>query len=146
MQCNNVKPYHILLVEDNLPDIVLTEKAFARGTLPCVIRAVRDGEEAIAFLKKQPPYVDVFTPHLILLDINLPKKSGYEVLQEIKKDANLMAIPVLVLTSSDADQDIVRSYSLHANSYLVKPHSLSKFVDLVHHIEAFWLNLVKLPK
>lgn len=140
------KAVDILLVEDHLPDIVFTKKAFERGNYNSKLHIVRDGEEAIAFLRKENCYKDAVRPDLILLDINLPKASGYEVLELIKKDPNLMTIPVIMLTSSGADQDIDKSYSLYANSYLIKPDSLSKFVEMINQLEGFWFKLVKLHK
>jgi CheY-like chemotaxis protein len=142
----NHKAIRILLVEDNLPDIVLTKKAFAKGKIPNTISAVRDGEEAMDFLHKRGIYGHVEKPDLILLDLNLPRKTGYEVLKEIKSDAALMAIPVIILSSSEAEQDISRSYALHANSYLVKPDNLRNFVEMVDHIEGFWFRLAKFTK
>jgi CheY-like chemotaxis protein len=136
----------VLLVEDNLPDIILTKKAFERGKYRTNIHVARDGEEAILFLRKQGKFAYAISPDLVLLDINLPKVSGLEVLSIIKSDEQLKTIPVIVLTSSEAEQDIVASYSLHANSYLVKPSSLRKFVDMINYIEGFWFNLVKLRK
>ncbi len=140
------KVVNILLVEDHLPDIVLTKKAFERGNYKSKLHIVRDGEEAMKFLRKEGGYEDRVRPDLILLDINLPKVSGYEVLEHIKKDENLMTIPVIMLTSSEAEQDISKSYSLYANSYLVKPDSLSKFVEMINKLEGFWFKLVKLHK
>lgn len=137
---------HLLLVEDHLPDVVLTKKAFERGKYPVEIHVVRDGEEALSFLFREGVFQNAIRPDLILLDINLPKKSGYEVLEEIKDHAELRSIPVIMLTSSEAEQDVTRSYSLHANSYLVKPSSLSKFVELVNYIESFWFKVVKLTR
>lgn len=138
------KTLEILLVEDNLPDIILTEKAFERGRHRAKLYSVRDGEEALAFLRREGTYSAARRPDLILLDINLPRKSGYEVLEEIKRSDDLRSIPVIILSSSEAEQDISRSYHLHANSYLVKPASLSKFVELVNALEEFWFSSTRM--
>lgn len=143
---DNKRALRVLLVEDNMPDIVLTKKAFERGKYPTEMAVVRDGEQALLFLKKHTPYAGVFQPDIILLDINLPKVSGYEVLEFIKSDPLLMTTPVIMLTSSEAEQDVLKSYRLHANSYLVKPASLRKFVEIVNQLEGFWFNIVKLLK
>lgn len=135
----------ILLIEDSLPDIRLTEKALKSGQLSYNVSIVRDGVEALAFLHRQNRYVDAPRPDLILLDLGLPKKSGTEVLAEIKEDPGLKRIPVVVLTSSDAQEDIFTTYDLHANAYTKKPADADDFLNAIRTIEDFWLSLVILP-
>src|SRR4051812_37480524 len=134
-----------LLVEDNEADIRLTREVFADGRVLNKLNVVRDGEEAMAFLKRRHPYEDAPRPDLVLLDLNLPRKDGREVLAEMKNDEELRRIPVVILTTSRADADVVRTYELHANCYIVKPVELSQFVAVVRSIEDFWLTLVRLP-
>ena len=139
-----MKPIEILLVEDNPGDVRLTRELLAEGKVMNRVTVASDGEAAMAVLRGgagTPP----LRPDLILLDLNLPKKGGHEVLAEIKQDPELRAIPVVVLTTSEAEKDVVRSYSLHANSYVVKPVDLERFVEIVKSIENFWLAAVKLP-
>ncbi|MBD1922961.1 response regulator [Microcoleus sp. FACHB-831] len=140
------KPVEILLVEDNEGDIRLTQEAFRESKVWNHLHVVKDGLEAIAFLKKEGTHVNAVRPDLILLDLNLPKRNGIEVLQEIKNDDKLKRIPVLVLTSSEAERDIVGSYNLHANCFITKPLDLNDFLQLVQAIEDFWLTIVKLPR
>ncbi len=139
------KQAEILLIEDSLPDIRLTERALKSGQLSYNVSIVRDGVEALAFLRRQNSYADAPRPDLILLDLGLPKKSGAEVLAEIKGDPGLKRIPVVVLTSSDAQEDIFATYDLHANAYTKKPVDADDFVNAIRTIEDFWLNLVILP-
>lgn len=139
------KPVEILLIEDNLGDVVLTKKAFETSKLANNISVAKDGEIAISILKKEGEYADHKTPDIILLDLNLPKKDGREVLEEIKSNDKLKHIPVVVLTSSKAEKDIVETYNLHANSYIVKPVDLEKFIKVVESIENFWFTVVVLP-
>ena len=139
------KQAEILLIEDSLPDIRLTERALKSGQLSYNISIVRDGVEALAFLRRQNSYADAPRPDLILLDLGLPKKSGTEVLAEIKEDPGLKRIPVVVLTSSDAQEDIFATYDLHANAYTKKPSDADDFVNAIRTIEEFWLSLVILP-
>ena len=139
------KQAEILLIEDSLPDIRLTEKALKSGQLSYNVSVVRDGVEALAFLRRQNSYADAPRPDLILLDLGLPKKSGTEVLAEIKEDPGLKRIPVVVLTSSDAQEDIFATYDLHANAYTKKPLDADDFVNAIRTIEDFWLSLVILP-
>lgn len=136
----------ILLVEDHLPDIVLTKKAFENGNGNSTLHVARDGQQAVSFLKREGKYNNAVRPDLILLDINLPKLSGYEVLEIVKKDKKLLTIPIIMLTSSSAQQDIGKCYSLYANSYLVKPDSLKAYITMVNQLEDFWFNIVKLHK
>ena len=135
----------ILLVEDNPGDIRLTQEAMKEGDLPNKLHVVKDGVEAIAFLRRQGPYSDAPRPDLILLDLNLPKKSGREVLEDIKSDPALKTIPVVVLTTSDAKTDVVNVYQLHANCFITKPVDLEEFMNVVRRIEEFWFSIVQLP-
>ncbi|MBK1664304.1 response regulator [Rhodospirillum rubrum] len=135
----------ILLVEDNPGDARLASEAFKEGGLPTNLHVVQDGIEAMAFLRRERVYTGVPRPDLILLDLNLPRKDGREVLEELKEDPNLKRIPVIVLTTSQAEVDIIRSYDLHANCYIVKPVDFDQFIDVVRGIEQFWCTLVKLP-
>ncbi len=145
MNTNFGQPIVILLVEDNPGDVRLTKEALKEGKVRNTLIAVNDGIEALVFLHRENRYADALRPDLILLDLNLPKKSGLEVLAEIKADDSLKRIPVVVLTTSEAEQDIVRSYNLHANAYVSKPVDLEQFIAVVKSIEGFWLEIVKLP-
>jgi CheY-like chemotaxis protein len=140
-----IKPIEILLVEDNLGDVDLTREALENGKFRNTLHVVRDGEAAMAFLRRKGKYVGVPCPGLVLLDLNLPKKDGREVLAEMKSDKDLKRIPVVVLTTSKADEDILSSYDLHANCFITKPIELNQFVKVVQAIEDFWLTIVKLP-
>ena len=139
------KPIEILLVEDNPGDVRLTREAFKEGKVLNNLSVVEDGAEAMAFLRQQGKYADAPRPDLILLDLNLPKKDGREVLPEIKGDTNLKRIPVVVLTTSKAEQDILKTYNLHANCYVTKPVDLEQFISVVRFVQHFWLSVVKLP-
>ena len=136
----------ILLIEDSLPDVRLTERALKNGTLAKQVSVVRDGEQALAFLRRQGEYANAPRPDIILLDLGLPKKNGAEVLAEIKKDPALKRIPVIVLTTSDAEEDVLDTYDLHANAYTKKPVDMEEFVNTIKMIEDFWLSLVILPR
>lgn len=136
----------ILLVEDNPADVRLTKEAFRECKLTNNLNVVENGVEALAFLHREGNYKDVVRPDLILLDLNLPKKDGREVLADIKNDESLMRIPVVVLTTSKAEQDIHKMYELHANCYITKPVDLQKFINVVKAIENFWFMIVKLPE
>jgi chemotaxis family two-component system response regulator Rcp1 len=138
------KPIEILLVEDNPGDVRLTQEVFKESKIRNQLHVVKDGVEAMDFLR-QGTGANGVRPDLILLDLNLPKKDGREVLAEIKADDDLKRIPVVVLTISKAEEDILRSYSLHANCYLTKPIEFEQFFNLVKYIEEFWLTIVKLP-
>ena len=140
------KPVEILLVEDNPGDVELTREALVDTKMHMRLSVVPDGIEALAFLRRERDYADAPRPDLILLDLNLPKKDGRGVLAEIKEDQSLRQIPVVVLTSSQAEQDIVRAYELHANCYVTKPVDLDQFVKIVRSIEQFWFTVVKLPR
>ncbi len=142
----NLKIVEILLIEDNPGDIRLTQEALKEGKINNKLRVISDGAEATDFLFKRNQYQNAPRPDLILLDLNLPKKNGQEVLAEIKADDNLKSIPVIILTISKAEEDIIRSYNLHANCFLVKPIELNKFFEVVKSIENFWLTVVKFPK
>lgn len=141
----SVRPIEILLVEDNPGDVLLTREAFSEAKIRNNIHVARDGEEALAYLNNDSGYEDAIKPDLILLDLNLPKIDGREVLDTIKKHDQLKRIPVVVLTSSEAEQDIVKTYDLHANSYVVKPIDLDQFVKVVNAVENFWFSVVTLP-
>jgi CheY-like chemotaxis protein len=140
-----VKSIEILLVEDNPGDVRLTLEALKEGKVRNNLSVVADGVEALAFLRRQGKYTEAPRPDLILLDLNLPKKDGREVLGEIKLDEVLKRIPVVVLTTSRAEEDILKSYDLHANCYITKPVDLERFFTVVKSIEDFWLTVVKLP-
>ncbi len=140
-----VKPIEILLVEDNPGDVRLTIEALKEAKVINHLTVVRDGVEALAFLRRQSPYAAAPRPHLIVLDLNLPKKDGREVLADIKADDTLKRIPVVVLTTSQDEQDVLKSYNLHANCYITKPVDLDQFVRVVRSIEDFWLGIVVLP-
>ena len=141
----NKKEIKILLVEDNEGDIVLILEALKEAKVTNVIEVVRDGEEALQYLRKEGSYKKADTPDLILLDINLPKVDGKEVLAEIKKDEHLMIIPVVILTTSDSEKDIIESYLNHANCYITKPVDYNKFMYVVLMIKNFWISIVQLP-
>ena len=135
----------ILIVDDNRADIRLVQEIFKKGKMIVNLHAVLDGVEAMEYLRKEGKYKDVRLPDLILLDLNMPRKDGREVLEEIKSDELLKAIPVIVMTISKTEEDILRSYNLHANAYIVKPIELGQFMNTVKSIEDFWLTVVKLP-
>jgi CheY-like chemotaxis protein len=139
------RPVEILLVEDDLADIRLTELCLAEAKIVNRLTVVNDGVEATAYLRREGRHANAVRPDLILLDLNMPRKNGQEVLAEIKGDAELRSIPVVVLTSSEAESDIVRSYQLHANCYITKPVDLTQFLKVVKAIEGFWLCVVRLP-
>jgi CheY-like chemotaxis protein len=139
------RPIEILLIEDNPGDARLTEEALKEGKVRNNLHMVRDGVEAMAFLRREGKYKEVPRPDLVLLDINLPRKDGREVLAEMKEHPDLMLIPVVVLTTSEAEQDVVRTYELRANCYITKPVDLEKFITIVRSIEDFWLTIVRLP-
>lgn len=145
MNPNPSKPIDILLVEDSPSDAKLTAKTFEKAKVLNNLHIVEDGVEAMNFLRKIEPYQDVPRPDLILLDLNLPKKDGRKVLADIKDDPSLCTIPVVILTTSEAEEDILRSYRLRANCYVTKPVTLKQFIKVVESIEEFWLTVVKLP-
>ncbi|WP_049936307.1 response regulator [Haloplanus natans] len=139
------EPVEILLAEDNPGDVKLTRKALEKGRLANNLHVVNDGVETMQFLRGEGEYEGRPRPDLVLLDLNMPRKDGREVLEDIKKSADLKRIPVVVLTSSEAEEDVLRSYELHANAYLTKPVDFSGFIDVVGKLEEFWLQVVKLP-
>ena len=142
---NTAKPIEILLVEDNPGDVRLTKEALKEGKIINNLHLAKDGIEAISFLRRKGEYVNAVRPDLILLDLNLPKKDGREVLMEIKEDEELRRIPVVVLTTSRSEEDIIRTYDYHANCYITKPVDFDQFIKVIKSIEDFWLSVVKLP-
>jgi len=143
---DNTEPIQILLVEDNPGDARLAVEALKEGKARNNLYHAKDGVEALDFLRRREGYAGMPRPDLIMLDLNLPRKDGREVLREIKADDELRLIPVVVLTSSAAERDLVKSYGLHANAYVVKPLDLDQFIEMVHAIENFWFAVVKLPQ
>ena len=139
------RPIEILLIEDNPGDNTLTREVLREGKVRNNLHVARDGVEALQFLRRQEKYSDAVRPDLILLDLNLPKKDGREVLAEIKGDSELTQIPVVVLTTSRAERDILKSYDLHANAYITKPVDLEQFFAIVRSIQDFWISVVKAP-
>lgn len=145
MAPNEGNPIEILLAEDNPGDVRLTEKALDHGNIINNLHVVTNGVEAIEFLQQEGEYADEPRPDLVLLDLNMPKKDGREVMEDMKANPSLRRIPVVVLTSSEAEEDVVRSYELNANAYLTKPVDFDGFVDIVKRIEDFWFSVVKMP-
>lgn len=139
------RPIEILLVEDNPGDVRLTREALKEGKVLNHLHVVEDGEDAVRFLRREGEFDGAVRPDLVLLDLNLPRKSGHEVLEEIKTDTDLRRIPVVVLTSSEAETDIARSYDRYANAYITKPVDLDQFISVVRAVEDFWLEVVRLP-
>ena len=142
----NHRTVDVLLVEDSKADADLVREAIEGGKLIVNLNVVRDGEEAIDYLRRQGRFHGAPRPDLVLLDLNLPKKDGREVLREVKADADLCLIPIVVLTTSSADEDILQSYQLHANAYIAKPVEFESFVKIVNQVTEFWLSIVVLPK
>ena len=142
---NSGQPIEILLVEDNPGDVRLTVEVFEEAKIQNNVHVVCDGEEALAFLHREGEYASKPRPELILLDLNMPKKDGREVLAEIKSDDSLKCIPVVILTTSEEERDILKAYELHANCYITKPADLHQFIKVVAYIKDFWLSIVKLP-
>lgn len=141
-----IKPVDILLVEDSPTDVLLAQEALDQATLRNTLHVVSDGVEAMQFLRREAPFENAIRPDLILLDLNLPRKDGREVLGEIKSDPVLKRIPVVVLTTSQAEEDILKAYGLHANCYVPKPVDFEQFNNVVRAIESFWFSVVLLPK
>lgn len=138
-------PINILLVEDNPGDVLLTQEALADARIVNTLDVVTDGEQALAYLRRESPYEHATRPDLILLDLNLPRLSGHEVLETVKMDVALKRIPVVVLTTSDADHDVLKSYDLYANSYITKPVNVERFSEVIRQLHEFWFSIVKLP-
>jgi two-component system, chemotaxis family, response regulator Rcp1 len=141
----NLKPIELLLVEDSEPDVRLTIEALREAKVKNRLWVVEDGVEALDFLRQQGRHVDAPRPDLILLDLNLPRKDGRQVLKEIKSDDSLRRIPVVVLTTSKSEEDVLKAYNLHANCYITKPVDFNRFMEVVKSIEDFWLTVVRLP-
>jgi len=139
------RPIEVLLVEDNPGDVRLTREALKDGTVGNHLSVAQDGVEALRFLRREGPYADAPRPDVVLLDLNLPRKDGREVLQEMKQERSLRTIPVVVLTSSDAERDIVAAYELQASCYVTKPVDLDQYMTVLRAIEDFWFGIVKLP-
>jgi two-component system, chemotaxis family, response regulator Rcp1 len=139
------RPIEVLLVEDNPGDVRLTREALKEGKVRNNLYVVSDGTEALSFLRREGDHAGAVRPDLILLDLNLPRMDGRQVLEEIKGDPELRMIPVVILTSSQAEQDILKAYDLHANCYVTKPVDLDQFITVVQSIESFWFTIVKLP-
>ncbi len=146
MNLTNSRPIEILLVEDSPSDAALTIEALKAGKIANRLSHVEDGVEALEFLNRRGKYANAARPDLIMLDLNLPRKDGRDVLAEIKNDPDLKIIPIIVLTTSRADEDILRSYELNANCYITKPVDFTHFIDVVKSIEQFWLTVVTLPQ
>ena len=139
------RPVEILLVEDNPGDVRLTQEALRSEMVRNHLNVVSDGAEALAFLRREAKYADAPRPNVVLLDLNLPRKNGYDVLAEMKTDESLKHIPVVVLTTSQSDEDILKAYRLHANCYIAKPVRLDQFFEAVRSLQDFWLTTVELP-
>lgn len=141
----NIIPIEVLIIEDNPADVDLVKEAFKDGKLTINLVVAVDGEEAMAYLRKEGEYKSVAIPDLVLLDLNMPIKNGFEVLDEMKQDPELRRIPVIIMTISKAEEDVLKSYNLHANAYIVKPVELNQFISAIKSVENFWLTIVKLP-
>lgn len=141
----SVSPISVLLVEDDPGDVALTRKSMKASKLSNELHVVDDGVAALAFLRREPPYADAGRPDLILLDLNLPRKDGREVLAKVKADPELAAIPVVILTTSAAEKDIAQSYHLHANAYVQKPVDVYQFMHVIKSIDEFFVSIVRLP-
>jgi CheY-like chemotaxis protein len=139
-------PIEILLVEDDPGDVLMTKEAFEEHEVRHRLTVVSDGAQALSYLRREEPYTEAVRPDLVLLDLNLPKRDGREVLAEIKNDETLRQIPVVVLTTSQAEEDVLRSYSLHANAYVTKPVDFEQFISVVRRIDEFFVTVVKLPR
>jgi two-component system, chemotaxis family, response regulator Rcp1 len=137
--------FEVLLVEDNPGDVFLTQEAFREGQVRLRLSVVGDGEEALRYLRREGPFEDAPRPDLVLMDLNLPKKDGRELLAELKQDVDLRQIPVIILTTSESQQDVWRAYKLHANCYLTKPLEVDSFMRKIKSIEDFWLSVARLP-
>jgi CheY-like chemotaxis protein len=142
----NSRPVEILLVEDSNEDVELTREALKDGKISNVLHVAKDGVEAMDYLRKKGKYSGEKAPGLILLDLNLPKKNGHELLAEIKQDEELKIIPVVILTTSESEADVLKTYKMHANSYITKPVDFNQFIKVVKSIEDYWFSIVRLPK
>jgi CheY-like chemotaxis protein len=145
IKTHTIKPINVLIVEDNRADIRLIEEIFKKGKLYLNLQSVENGQEAMFFLKKEGKYKDVESPDLILLDLNMPIMNGHEFLDIVKQDESFKRIPIIVMTISKSDEDVLKSYNLHANAYIIKPVELNQFISTVQSIENFWLTIAKLP-
>jgi len=145
MQNTMIKPIDILIIEDNEGDARLIKEVLSEGKVSNSLHVVKDGVQAMEFLQRKGAYKSEQIPDLVILDLNLPKKDGREVLLEIKTDNELKKIPVVIMTTSQAEEDILKSYDLHANCYITKPIDLNQFIKVVKSIEDFWFSIVKLP-
>ena len=145
MLAEAVRPIEVLLVEDDEGDVLMTREALDEGKVFNRLNVVGDGVEAIAYLRREDRYAEVTRPDLVLLDLNLPKRDGRQVLEEVKADPELRRIPIVVLTTSEADEDVLRSYDLHANAYVTKPVDFDRFVEVIRQIDEFFISIVRLP-
>ncbi|HZM42317.1 MAG TPA: response regulator [Acidimicrobiales bacterium] len=145
MLAEAVRPIEVLLVEDDEGDVLMTREALKEGKVLNRLNVVGDGVEALAYLRREPGYADVTRPDLVLLDLNLPKRDGRQVLADVKTDPDLRRIPVVVLTTSEAEEDVLRSYDLHANAYVTKPVDFDRFVEVIRQIDNFFISVVRLP-
>jgi CheY-like chemotaxis protein len=143
---DSLHEFDVLLVEDDAGDVLMTQEAFEHHKLRNQLHVVSDGVEALTFLRREGEYADAPRPGLILLDLNLPRKDGREVLEEVKNDETLRSIPIVVLTTSQAEEDILRSYNLHANAYVAKPVDFDRFIQVIRQIDDFFVSVVKLPR
>ena len=145
MLAEAVRPIEVLLVEDDEGDVLMTREALDEGKVFNRLSVVGDGVEAIAYLRREQPYADATRPDLVLLDLNLPRRDGRQVLEDVKTDPDLRRIPIVVLTTSEAEEDVLRSYDLHANAYVTKPVDFDRFVEVIRQIDDFWISVVRLP-
>lgn len=145
MLADDVRPIEVLLVEDDEGDVLITREALAEGKVLNRLNVASDGVEALAYLRREGRFGDATRPDLILLDLNLPRRDGRQVLADVKGDADLRRIPVVVLTTSEAEEDVLRSYDLHANAYVTKPVDFDRFVEVVRQIDDFFISVVRLP-
>jgi CheY-like chemotaxis protein len=145
MLAEAVRPIEVLLVEDDEGDVLMTREALDEGKVLNRLNVVGDGVEALEYLRRNEPYAGAARPDLVLLDLNLPKRDGRQVLEEIKSDPELRRIPVVVLTTSEAEEDVLRSYDLHANAYVTKPVDFDRFVQVIQQIDEFFISVVRLP-
>jgi CheY-like chemotaxis protein len=145
MLAEAVRPIEVLLVEDDEGDVLMTREALDEGKVLNRLNVVGDGVEAVAYLRQDGAYADAARPDLVLLDLNLPRRDGRQVLEEVKNDPDLRRIPIVVLTTSEAEEDVLRSYDLHANAYVTKPVDFERFVEVIRQIDEFFISVVRLP-